>query len=183
LRLIENSRRPETPSTSERDELAIEHLEWARAIARHVASHLPTWFTADDLIGAAEIALLKLAAAYDPARGIPFRAFAQRRIYGACIDSVRRREYRERSHQTTDRLQSLCLKPSPEDQAAAGQNCRVWSVVQRLPQRHKLVILSVYGGGNTLVELSKKVGVGPARLSQIHREALGMMREELGRAA
>lgn len=144
---------------------------------------LPTWFTEDDLTGPVELALLKLAAKYDPARGIPFRAFAQRRIYGACFDSVRRREYKERGHHTTEGLKSLCPLPNPEERAAAGEQVRVWAVVQRLPSRHMLVILSVYGGGSSLVELSEKVGVGAARLSQIHREALGMLKCELQRAA
>ncbi len=213
MRLITSS--PNKRQIRTRDKLALEHLEWALGIAKHVASMLPTWFTEDDLTGPVELALLKQAAKYDPARGIPFRAFAARRIYGACFDSVRRKEYKERGHLTLtpteygighggsgfgeysknktaagERYADAAIidpAPGPEEQAAECEQTRhqvrVWAVVQRLPSRHMLVILGVYGGGSTLVELSEKVGVGAARLSQIHREALGMMRVEMEKAA
>lgn len=167
----------------QRDKLALDHLEWARGIARHVATLLPTWFTADDLTGPVELALLDQAGKYDPARGIPFRAFAQRRIFGACFDAVRRKEYLERGHQTTDGLDAVSLSPSPEDLAADAQVVRIWGWVQQLPSRHALVIFAVYGGGMTLEELATKVDVGASRLSQIHHEALRMLRAELERAA
>ena len=89
-----------TQTLAQRDELIVAHLEWARGIARNVARCLPTWFTADDLTGPAEIALIEVAAKYDPDRGVPFRSFAHQRIYGACFDSARRREYRERAHRS-----------------------------------------------------------------------------------
>ncbi len=162
-----------------RNALATEHLDWARGIARHVATLLPTWFTADDLTGPVEIALVRLAASYDPARGIPFRAYASRRIYGACFDSVRRKEYRERGHRSTEGLQAISTLPSPEAQASAGERVQVWASVQRLPSRHAMVILAVYAGGMTLEQLATKVDVGSSRLSQIHHEALRMLRQEL----
>lgn len=159
-----------------RDALALEHLDWARSIARHVAALLPTWFTEDDLAGPAEIALIHLAGSYDSTRGIPFRVYAYRRIRGACLDSVRRKEYVERGRQTTDGLEVVSREPSPEIQAIEGQQVRVWAKVQQLPARHALVILAVYGGGMTLEALAVKVDVGSSRLSQIHHEALGMLR-------
>jgi RNA polymerase sigma factor (sigma-70 family) len=123
---------------------------------------------------------VKLAAQYDPKRGVPFKAFAQRRIYGACIDSVRRKEYLERAHQTIEGVEHVCTMLSPEQQAAAAEQRRVWIQVQQLPPRHALVILAVYGGGMTLEELARKVDVGSSRLSQIHHEALHMLRETCG---
>jgi RNA polymerase sigma factor (sigma-70 family) len=159
-----------------RDALCLEHLEWAHAIARHVATLLPTWFTADDLTGPVELALLRLASDYDARRGVPFRAFAQRRIYGACWDSVRRKEYRERGHQSTEGLDAVSPLADPEAQAAVGEQVQVWAQVQQLPSRHALVILAVYGGGMSLEHLATKVDVGSSRLSQIHHEALGMLR-------
>src|ERR1035437_1217207 len=159
-----------------RDGLVLEHMEWAHGIARRVASLLPTWFTVDDLTGPVEIALLERAASYDAKRGIPFRAYAGRRIAGACFDSVRRKEYAERAHQTTEGLQAVSALPSPEAQAESHEQVRVWAQVQQLPPRHALVILAVYGGGMTLETLATKVDVGSSRLSQIHHEALRMLK-------
>lgn len=168
-----------------RDTLAVEHLEWARGIARHVATLLPTWFSADDLIGPVEIALVKLAEQYDPGRGIPFRAFAQRRIYGACFDSVRRKEYIERGHQTLDESHRIVDQQAdnPEERVIEGQYVRIWYWVQQLPPCHALVIFAVYGGGMTLEQLATKVDVGASQLSRIHRQALDMLRADLEKAA
>ena len=181
-----------------RDGLVLEHLEWAHGIARRVALLLPTWFTFEDLCGPVELALLERAASYDAKRGIPFRAYAGRRIHGACFDSVRRKEYRERSHQSLSDCShdhtpgshshgSYLLhtvpetwlhdeRPSPEAQAQSHEQVRVWARVQQLPPRHALVILAVYGGGMTLETLATKVDVGSSRLSQIHHEALRMLK-------
>jgi len=174
-----------------RNRLCLEHLEWAHAIARHLAGILPNGFTADDLTGPVEIALVKLADQYRKyqrpgfATPVPFRAFAQRRIYGACIDSIRRREYREKQHQSLESGKSLpqASGASPEAQAQASERRQVWGIVQSLPPRHALVILSVYAGDMTLLDLSQLVDVSPSRLSQIHREALGMLRESCARIA
>jgi RNA polymerase sigma factor (sigma-70 family) len=162
---------------------------------------LPTWFTADELTGPVEIALIGLADQYDPSRGVPFRAFAQRRIYGACFDAVRRKEYVERGHLSLDSesvsrsvdlnikaLKARHVEPrsssaSPEDLASDAQYIRIWWWVQRLPPRHALVIFAVYGGGMTLEQLATKVDVGASRLSQIHHEALSMLRADLEKAA
>lgn len=163
---------------AERDALIVEHLDWARAIARQVAGMLPTWFTAEDLTGPAEIALVKTAEQYDPGRGIPFRPFAQRRIYGACFDSIRRREYQEHGHLQIEDVIVIAGAPGPEQQAISGQQRGVWAIVQRLPSRHAVVILAVYGGGMTLESLAEMVGVRASRLSQIHREALRMLKKD-----
>lgn len=144
---------------------------------------MPTWFTADDLTGPVEIALVRLAEQYDPARGIPFKSYAQRRIFGACFDSVRRKEYLERGHQAIEGIETVSSVPSPEDLAVDGQYIRIWYWVQQLPSRHALVIFAVYGGGMTLEELATKVDVGASRLSQIHHEALRMLRADLEKAA
>ena len=164
-----------------RDKLIAENHEWAQAIARHVASTLPTWFTHDDLTGPAEVALVKLACSYKPETNVPFRAFARRRIYGACFDSVRRREYIERSHAPLDDCDKACSRPTPETQALtaelAAERRDVWARVQQLPPRHTLVILARYAGNMTLVQISQLVGVGPERLSQIHHEALRMLQK------
>jgi RNA polymerase sigma factor (sigma-70 family) len=189
---IEISPKPKKPSRRKRDALVAQHLDWAHGIARHVARLLPTWFTVDDLVGPVEIALVKVAAEYDPSRNDSFRAFAYRRIYGSCFDSVRRKEYLERSHFSLgsqpqlnksanragkDReLQIPDKGPTPEEAAAAAQQSRVWAIVQQLPSRHALVILAVYGGGMSLEDLATKVDVGSSRLSQIHHEALRMLR-------
>jgi len=159
-----------------RDALISEHLDWAQAIARHVASLLPTRFSEDDLTGPAEVALVKLANRYDPGRDVTFRVFAQRRIYGACLDSIRRKEYTERNHVPLNGKDPIGQAPTPEQIVSAARYIDVWTRVQGLPPRHALVILAHYAGDMTLVQIAALIGVGAARVSQVHTEALAMLR-------
>lgn len=174
-----------------RDALVLEHLDWARGIAAAVAHKLPSWFTADDLTGPAEIGLIQAAERYQASTGVPFRAYARTRVYGACVDSARRREYKERGHQSLDeavvgedgpREVSLAEQirdpgPSPEQKASDSEMEAVWDQVRKLPKQYRLLIERVYADGRTLVELAERSGLGESRLSQIHRKALGMLRE------
>src|ERR1035441_10302208 len=105
--------------TKRQDALIRENLAWARQIARHVASMLPSRFTIDDLTGPACVALVQVAAKYDSKRVIPFQIYAQRRIYGACFDAIRRKEYKERSHLPL--ADTACPRPSPEQQLLAAE--------------------------------------------------------------
>src|ERR1700676_3675944 len=145
----------------------------ATSPARSVSGPLPDHFTEDDCTGPAEVALLKLAERFDPARKVPFQVFARRRIYGACLDSVRRREYKERSHHSIDPTESTLARsqgPTPEevtlDIEASAEKLAIWAYVQELPSRHALVILGSYAGEMTLVESAELLDGGPARVRQ-----------------
>jgi RNA polymerase sigma factor (sigma-70 family) len=171
-----------------RNTLVLAHLDWAHGIARQALRNLPTWFVLEDLLGPAEIGLIQAAERYDPQRNDNFRGYAQQRVWGACISAIRRREYRERAHYSIDTPRSdgdvptdtPDPAPSPEEQANASQQQAIWQHVRRLPARHRLVIQRVYGDGHTLVEIAQAARVGESRLSQIHREALEMLRVMVG---
>lgn len=160
--------------------LILANLEWAHGIAASVARTLPTWFTVDDLIGPAEIGLVEAAERYNPTRNDSFRGYAQRRVYGACVSSIRNREYRERSHRpilSPDAYSSP--EPSPEEFAERSEASRVWDLVSQLPPCHRAVIESFYRDDVTLSALAPRLGVCESRLSQIHREALSILRTRL----
>lgn len=160
--------------------LVLEHLDWARSIAAAVARKLPTWFCEDDLIGPAEIGLVQAAERYDAGSGVPFRAYARQRVYGACMDSVRRREYRERGHASLESIAGTVAchdeQQSPERLAQNIEQMAVWEHVWRLPPVHRAVIQRAYGDGLTLLEIASVSSVSEARVSAIHREALDMLR-------
>jgi len=170
---IQPPAKEELPDLERRNALVLEHLDWARTIARAVAGRLPSWVAADDLIGPAEIALVQAAERYDPVRNDSFRGYAERRIRGACYDSVRRRNYPVATPAVAEQADP---HPDPEEQMRATEMLRVWQVVDRLPPRHRLLIRCLYIDGVSLAEQSAHCTVGCARLSQIHREALVMLR-------
>jgi RNA polymerase sigma factor for flagellar operon FliA len=175
-----------------------QHLEWAHAIAAAVARRLPTWFTLEDLMGPAEIGLIQAASRYDAAKNDSFRGYAQRRVYGACIASIRRREYKERGHlsledvtdfrytgarENSDRsgdnfeLQIPAGGPGTDERAQVAITRRV--VVERvreLPPAHARVMRAHYFRNMTLIQIAKEMDVTEAWVCRLHREAIEMLR-------
>ena len=69
--------------------LVEEHLGWATSIAKSVARAWNLDWQLDGLDGGAYEALLFCARRYDPARGVPFRGYARRRIHEASTQEAR----------------------------------------------------------------------------------------------
>lgn len=67
-----------------------EHLGWSFAIARSVARAWNMDWQLDGLDGGAQEGLLFCARRYDPQMGVPFRAYARRRIHEAATDEARK---------------------------------------------------------------------------------------------
>lgn len=72
-----------------REDLIIQNKGWAESIARAVARAWKLDPEVDGLIGSALEALVECANRYDHTRGIPFRAYARRRVHEAACDAAR----------------------------------------------------------------------------------------------
>lgn len=141
-----------------------------------MAAKLPTWFLADDLIGPASLALLDAASKFDPARGVPFRAFARLSVEGACYSAARRNEYRERAH---DELTDDASGPTPQVSTAAGSlPPQVW----QLPPDQFRVIQLCYQFDLTVERAAARMHISPSKASQHHRAALANLRGLLRKA-
>lgn len=79
------------PGSEELVELLVsEHHGWACSIARSVARAWNLDWQLDGLDGGAYEGLLFCARRYDPAMGVPFRAYARRRIHEASSEEARK---------------------------------------------------------------------------------------------
>ena len=79
-------------SESERDRLITDHIEMARRVALRLARNTSMSTERDDVVSVAMMGLVESANRYEPRNGEPFGAFAQRRIRGAVLDELRRRD-------------------------------------------------------------------------------------------
>ncbi len=68
-------------------DLVLKHMPLVRRIAGKLARRRSLDF--DDLVQVGAIVLVELAQTFDPARGIPFGAYAVQRVRGAMIDAIR----------------------------------------------------------------------------------------------
>ena len=73
----------------DRDALVEAHLAQVKFIVDRIAARLPRSVDRDDLIGAGLLGLLDAAAKFDPSRGVQFKTYAELRVRGAVLDSLR----------------------------------------------------------------------------------------------
>jgi RNA polymerase sigma factor FliA len=76
-------------SEAEREHMLLEQMPAVRWIARRIHERLPQHVDLDDLVSAGTLGLLDAMKKYDPARKVQFRSYAQFRIRGAILDSLR----------------------------------------------------------------------------------------------
>lgn len=81
----------------ERDRLVTQHTTLVRAMAQRLAHRLPSHVEVDDLISVGVLGLMDAASRYRADLGVPFDAFARRRIHGAMLDALRELDWAPRS--------------------------------------------------------------------------------------
>ncbi len=82
---------------TERDRLVMEHVGLVRTLGQRLAQRLPAQVELSDLISVGVLGLIDAATRYKPSLGVPFDAFARRRIQGAMLDSLRDMDWAPRS--------------------------------------------------------------------------------------
>ena len=77
------------PLTPEQEEQLMEHLPMVRYLARRIHERLPHHVELDDLVSAGMLGLLDAIRKFDRRKKVQFRSYAQFRIRGAILDSLR----------------------------------------------------------------------------------------------
>ena len=73
----------------EQERMLLEHLPIVRFLARRIHERLPQHVDIEDLVSAGVVGLMDAFAKFDPAKKVQFRSYAQFRIRGAILDSLR----------------------------------------------------------------------------------------------
>ena len=99
-------------SAAERDRLLVEHLPTVRFIARRIHERLPQHVEIDDLVSAGIVGLIDAFAKFDRNKQVQFKSYAQFRIRGAILDSLRTldwspRELRRKGRAIEETIRSL----------------------------------------------------------------------------
>ena len=76
-------------SAEDRDRLLVEHLSTVRYLARRIHERLPQHVELDDLISAGVVGLIDAFSKFDHGKKVQFKSYAQFRIRGAILDSLR----------------------------------------------------------------------------------------------
>ena len=81
----------------DRDALIESHLPQVKFMALRLAARLPPWVELNDLIGAGVLGLLDAVDKYDSTKGVMFKTYAEMRVRGAILDSLRDLDWAPRS--------------------------------------------------------------------------------------
>jgi RNA polymerase sigma factor for flagellar operon FliA len=105
-----------TPALNgDEERVLLEHLPIVRFLARRIHERLPQHVDVEDLISAGVVGLMDAFAKFDPAKKVQFRSYAQFRIRGAILDSLRTldwspRELRRKGRAVEDAVQTLMAR-------------------------------------------------------------------------
>lgn len=78
--------------TDSRNALICFYRPYVRGIARKIDENTPGCVDIDDLEQAGTFGLLDAIGSFDPARGVAFKSFSYRRIYGSMMDELRKHD-------------------------------------------------------------------------------------------
>lgn len=114
----------------------IELLPLLHRIARNMRAHLPSHVEVDDLVGAGALGLIDAVRKFDTKRNVKLESYAQHRIRGAILDSLRAmdgasRDMRKKNKKAEEsfRLLESRLGRSPTDEEmarAGGISLKAW---------------------------------------------------------
>jgi len=83
---------------SERNQKVIAMLPLLHRLARKMRAHLPSHVEVEDLVGAGAIGLIDAVERFDASKKVKLESYAQHRIRGAIIDSLRSMDSASRDH-------------------------------------------------------------------------------------
>jgi RNA polymerase sigma factor for flagellar operon FliA len=80
-----------------RNDLIVAHMGLVKVLASRLARRVPAQVEIGELVSAGVVGLVDAATRYRPSLGVPFSAFARRRVHGAMLDSLRELDWAPRS--------------------------------------------------------------------------------------
>jgi len=101
--------------TTEQERVLLDHLPVVRFIARRIHERLPQHVEIEDLVSAGVVGLMDAFAKFDAAKKVQFRSYAQFRIRGAILDSLRTldwspRELRRKGRAVEEAIRALTAR-------------------------------------------------------------------------
>jgi RNA polymerase sigma factor for flagellar operon FliA len=112
----------------QREQLILEHLPQVRLIARRIQERLPENVSLDDLVSTGVVGLISAIDNFDPAQNVKLRTYAEYKIRGAILDSLRGLDWapRQKRRRSKQIEKAICaaeqrLKRAPAEDEVAAQ--------------------------------------------------------------
>ena len=96
--------------SSEQERMLLEHLPIVRFLARRIHERLPQHVDIEDLVSAGVVGLMDAFAKFNPDKKVQFRSYAQFRIRGAILDSLRTLDWSPRELRRKGRAVQVAIQ-------------------------------------------------------------------------
>ena len=110
---------PPVAPMGKREHLILEHLVQVRLIARRIHERLPVSVSLDDLISAGILGLIAAIDRYDSSQDVKLKTYAEYKIRGAILDSLRGLDWAPRQQRKRLKLIEAAIK------ALEQKHCRI----------------------------------------------------------
>ena len=177
--------------TGEQERLLLEHLPIVRFLARRIHERLPQHVDVEDLVSAGVVGLMDAFTKFDPGKKVQFRSYAQFRIRGAILDSLRTldwspRELRRKGRAMEEAICSVTARlgrPPSEVEVAAEMGLGLQEYQQLLGELKGLEIGTLHVERNE-DSGEEELAYVPARLDEdpLFRCLRGELEEKLSEA-
>ena len=184
-----------------RNALVEANMDAVDILARRMFFHHGRRVELETLVSDGYLGLIDAAKRFDASRGYKFSTFAQRRIQGAMYDGIRERDWlsrraRQKGEHDHIRFMSSNDKAMTRDDgtdvdfsASMGQDDEPCPLEQReevamilrgLPPLHRHCMMLRYAEDLLMSEIGQAMGLSESRISQVHKQALAMIRKKIG---
>jgi len=178
----------------------MKYLYIVKLHAARLAASTPDCVEECDLCSDGVFGLRDAITRFDPRRGIKFETFAARRVRGAMIDAMRERDWMSRlQRRRGDTRRQVSLHSTARDDQGdrelietlpAGRELlhereeleALRQLVVDLPRDMRLIFALYYFEDLTFKEIGRVIGVSESRVSQMHSNALLVLRAQQQRA-
>ena len=139
-------------TAEDRDRLLLEHLQTVRFLARRIHERLPQHVELEDLISAGVVGLIDAFEKFDHSKKVQFKSYAQFRIRGAILDSLRildwsPRELRRKGRAVEEAIRTVtqrCGRAATDNEIAGELNISLVEYQQLLGELKGLEIGSLH---------------------------------------
>ncbi len=160
----------------DREKLILEHAPQVQLIARRIYENLPGSVSLDDLVSSGMIGLINAIDDYDPSQPVKLKTYAEYKIRGAILDSLRSMDWasrhRRRKHKEIEAAISSAEKklkrPPSEEEIAVELDLSVEEYRARLVEVQGLTLGSLEmtvgqdSGGQSLLSIIPDTGELPS---------------------
>jgi RNA polymerase sigma factor FliA len=94
---LEPARLEQAPDALQREQILLDHLTQVQHVARRIHDRLPPQVPLEDLVNAGILGLMDALQKYDPSKNVLLKHYAEFRIRGAILDSLRQVDWSPRT--------------------------------------------------------------------------------------